>query len=317
MYRAEAADDLTTTKLFPPVGPALRQDPVSLPIRTRGWLQWLGIAISAATFVAMLYQLRTVDPAEVLALLPRSPAFWLVFAFYYLGPVLADWVIFRRLWGIPASGLFALTRKYVGNEILLGYIGEAYFYIWARDRVPMTGSPFGAIKDAAILSAAVGNAVSLVLLLLALPVLGRINIGADGHALYLSLIFLVASSGAVLLFRRRLFSLPAPQLRFVAAVHLGRSVGVIMLAGLMWHLALPGIWLGWWILLAALRQLLSRLPFLPNKDIAFASLAALILGGRTEIAALLTMIAGLLLLTHVVAGFASFAADFTGPKEKA
>jgi hypothetical protein len=316
MYRTEAAEDLTKP-LFPPGAPALRPDPVTLPAPSRNWLQWLGIGISAATFAAMLYQLRTVDPAAVLALVPRAPAFWLVFALYYFGPVLADWVIFRRLWGIPASGLFALTRKYVGNEILLGYIGEAYFYIWARDRVKMAGSPFGAVKDAAILSALVGNAVSLVLLALAFPVLGRIDIGADGHALYLSLAFLVASSGAVLLFRRRLFSLPAPALRFVATVHLVRSVAVIGLAGLMWHLALPGIWLGWWVLLAALRQLLSRLPFLPNKDIAFAALAALIVGGQTEIAALLTMIAGLLLLTHVVAGLISFAAGLVGTKEQA
>lgn len=316
MYRAEAAEDLTKP-LFTGGAPTLRPDPVALPVPSRSWLQWLGIGISAATFVAMLYQLRTVGPAEVFALVPRSPVFWLVFALYYSGPVLADWVIFRRLWGIPASGLFALTRKYVGNEILLGYIGEAYFYIWARNRVKMAGSPFGAIKDSAILSATVGNAVSLVLLALAFPVLGRIDVGANGHALYLSLAFLVASSGAVLFFRRRLFSLAGPDLRFVALVHLARSLGVILLAGLMWHLALPGIWLGWWLLLAALRQLLSRLPFLPNKDIAFAALAALILGGRTEIAALLTMIAGMLLLTHVAAGLISFAAEFAGQKERA
>jgi hypothetical protein len=315
MYRAEAADDLTKP-LFPAGAPVRRPDPVTLPAPSRSWLQWLGIGISAAIFLAMLYQLRAVDPAAVLALVPRAPAFWLVFGLYYFGPVLADWVIFRRLWGIPASGLFALTRKYVGNEILLGYIGEAYFYIWARDLVRMKGSPFGAIKDSAILSATVGNAVSLVLLALAFPVFGRIDVGTTGHALYLSLAFLVASSGAVLLFRRRLFSLPARPLRFVAAVHLVRAVGVIVLAGLMWHLALPGIWLGWWVLLAALRQLLSRLPFLPNKDIAFAALAAMIVGGRTEIAALLTMIAGLLLLTHVAAGLISFAAGFAGIRER-
>lgn len=316
MFRAEATDD-PTKPLFPAGTAVLRRDPPALPAPSRSWLQWLGIVISAATFVAMLYQLRTVDPAAVLALVPRAPAFWLVFALYYLAPVLADWVIFHRLWRIPASGLFALTRKYVGNEILLGYIGEAYFYVWARDRVRMKGSPFGAIKDSAILSATVGNAVSLVLLALAFPILSRIDIGANGHALYLSLAFLVASSGVVLFFRRRLFSLAAPELRFVAGVHLARSLTVIVLAGLMWHLALPGIWLGWWVLLAALRQLLSRLPFLPNKDIAFAALASLIVGGRTEIAALLTMIAGLLLLTHVTAGLISFAAGFAGTKERA
>lgn len=314
MYRVE-----TVEKAAPPfpssVAHMLPQDPPALPAPSRGWLQWLGLAISAGTFAAILYQIRHVNPGEVLALLPERPEFWLAFALYYTGPVLCEWVIYRRLWKIPLSGLFALTRKYVGNEILLGYIGEAYFYVWARARTRMTASPFGAIKDVAILSALVGNLVTLLLLAIAYPALAAIHVGSGERDLYLSMGVLVASSLATLLFRRRLFSLANSELRFVAAVHLVRVLGVTLLAGVMWHFALPGIWLGWWILLAALRQLLSRLPLLPNKDLVFAGLATLIVGSQSQIAALLTMTAGLLLLTHITAGLISIAADFVNPEE--
>lgn len=314
MYRVDAASDLAAP-LFSPRAAALPADPPALRPPARNWLQWLGLGISAATVAAMFYQIRHVDLREAIALLPRTPGFWLVFALYYFGPVLAEWLIFRRLWRIPLSGLFALTRKYVGNELLLGYLGEAYFYIWARGRAAMTGSPFGAIKDVAILSALVGNVVTLAMLAIAYPVFNRLDAGTGGRTLYFSMAVLVASSLAAFIFRRRLFGLRSAELRFIAAVHFARVMAVILLAGLMWHLALPGIWLGWWVLLAALRQLLSRLPFLPNKDLAFAGLATLIAGDQSEIVALLTMIAGLLLITHVVAGLVAIAADVTSAKD--
>lgn len=45
------------------------------------------------------------------------------------------------------AGIGALLRKLVSNELLLGYLGEAQFYAWARSRTNMTTAPFGAIKD--------------------------------------------------------------------------------------------------------------------------------------------------------------------------
>jgi hypothetical protein len=80
-----------------------------------------------------------------------------------VGPV-SEWVIYRHLWRIPFSGLGALLRKLVSNELLLGYLGEVQFYAWARARLNMVAAPFGAIKDVTILSALTGNIVTLVML---------------------------------------------------------------------------------------------------------------------------------------------------------
>lgn len=315
MSRVEAITEFAAPSYAAPRAASVTPDPPALRLPRRGWMQWLGLAIWAATLAAMVYQIRTVDPREVVALLPRTTTFWLVFTVYYFAPILGEWVIYRRLWRIPASGLFALTRKYVSNEILLGYLGEAYFYVWARGRAAMTGSPFGAIKDVAILSALVGNVVTLALLVLAYPVIREIDIGASGQTLYLSLAVLVASSLATFLLRRRLFSLPAQELRFIFGIHLLRVLASILLVGLLWHLALPGVWLGWWVLLAALRQLISRLPFLPNKNLAFAGLATVVVGGHSAIAALLTMIAVLMLIAHVAAGLLTLAAHLGDRKD--
>ena len=87
-----------------------------------------------------------------------------------MSPPTFDWLIFRRLWGLPAAGLAALIKKRVANEVVVGYSGEAYFYVWARARLKMVAAPFGAVKDVTILSAIAGNAITLAMLAVALPI---------------------------------------------------------------------------------------------------------------------------------------------------
>ncbi len=286
----------------PELGPALTEVAVPKGLRDRGWTWWLGAGISAAILIAVVLQLRQVDFAQVRAMLPASPLFWIVFAISYLSAPAADWVIYRRLWRIPVAGFGALLRKLVGNELLVGYVGELYLYTWARRRTGMTSAPFGAIKDVAILSAMIANAVTLALVILAYPLLGTLHLGLDTRTLLISVSVIVAISTAVLFLRKTLFSLPRRDLHFVARIHLLRIGMTTGLVALCWHLALPGVSLQWWLLLATLRMLLSRLPLLPNKDIVFAGLAVFLIGRDAEIGALMTMMASLILVTHLFMG---------------
>jgi predicted Co/Zn/Cd cation transporter (cation efflux family) len=72
---------------------------------------------------------------------------------------------------------------------------------------------------------------------------------------------------------------------------------------------LPITSLTWWLVLAALRLIISRLPFLPNKDVVFAGVAVFTLGREGQIAALMTMMAGLILLLHILVATAFAIAD--------
>jgi hypothetical protein len=284
------------------VAPSPVQAILPISMRERGWTWWLSAAISAAVLVAVVFELRKVNFAQVRAILPTSPWFWLVFALSYLSAPAADWVIYRRLWRIPLSGFSALLRKLVGNELLVGYIGELYLYTWARRRTDMTSAPFAAIKDVAILSAMVANAVTLLLVILAYPLLGVLHLGLETRTLLISVGVIVLTSTAILFLRTKLFSLPRHDLFFVAHVHLVRIGMTTGLAALCWHLALPGVALHWWLLLATLRMLVSRLPLLPNKDIVFAGLAVFLIGRDAEIGTLMTMMASLILVTHLFMG---------------
>jgi len=259
-------------------------------------------AISLAMLVAVALEVRNLDFAQILALIPHSGPFWLAFAANYLIQPFSEWLIYRRLWSLPFSGLGALLRKMVSNELLLGYLGEVQFYAWARAKMRMVTAPFGAIKDMTILSALTGNLATLVMLVFAWPLIQSGVLGHDTTTIFLSLGVVLLTSLVILMFRQKLFTLPRRELLIITGVHLLRIFTYVGLTALMWHFVLPDQPYGIWLVLATLRMLISRLPLLPNKDVVFAGLAVLMLGHDAEISSLMAMIAALLLVTHLAVG---------------
>lgn len=272
--------------------------------------------LSAAILVAIAYRLRELDLAQMRAIVPSSPAFWIVFVVYYFVGVLTDFAIFRRLWRIPAEGLVALSRKMISNELVLGYVGEVYFYSWARRKIAMHASPFGAVKDVAILSAVVGNICTLAMIVFAWPLIAQLNFPIASRTIAISMAVMIVFSMVPLLFGKQLFSLRRGDLWFVAGMQFVRIFASLFLAGVAWTLALPAVALSWWVILATLRMLISRLPFVPQKDIMFAGTATFLVGHDLEIAALMTFMAAITLAMHLMLGALLAIGDFINLRTK-
>ncbi|ROT96506.1 hypothetical protein EB810_00630 [Altererythrobacter sp. FM1] len=287
--------------------------PLDRPTRNRLW-NLVPMAISLALLGAVAWQLRSINLAELWAMVPRSPLFWLVFPFFYLAGPISEWIIFRRLWQIPLSGFGALLRKQVANELLLGYLGEAYFYSWARKRTAMVAAPFGAVKDVTILSAVAGNVMTLLLLIGVWPMIGSTILQEGSRPLLWSLAVVLLISFAAMVFRKSIFSLPRNELVFIFAMHIARIVASLALSALLWHLTLPSVAVVWWMFLATVRMLISRLPFIPNKDVVFAGLAVFLFGQDIAIGTLMAMMAGLLLITHMCVAAVLGVADLVKPE---
>jgi hypothetical protein len=277
-------------------------DPEPLVRQGRNWTRWAGPLLSVLILAAVAYQLRHLPLRAMAAMLPASAGFWIAFAGFYLALPVSEWIIFRRLWDFPLAGFPALLRKLVSNEILLGYLGEVYFYAWARRHARVSAAPFGAIKDVSILSAVTGNGVTLVMILAALPFASTLPLGGHARLFLLSIAFLLLSSVAIMLLRGRLFTLPPAELRFTAAVHLVRIAAMILIGAWLWHLLLPAVGIAAWLLLATVRQLITRLPFVPDKELVFAGLVALAVGRDVAIVSATALIAGLVLAAHIGIG---------------
>lgn len=289
----------------PEIMPPAPQDRAIKPTLPR----MFGIAMSIIVLAAAIWQMRSVSLGELRMLVPSQPLFWLVFSISYLvGPV-SDWIIFRRLWHIGPAAFGALIRKLIYNELLVGYIGEVYFYSWARRHLPLAASPFGAVKDVAVLSAVVGNVLTLAFLATAFPLLRLLPLHDHATAIGWSLAFVIGSSLAVMAWRGAIFSLDRIELGFVTTAHVARVLVTTALSALLWHLVLPDTPIGWWLLLATIRLLISRLPFVPNKDLVFAGIAVLAVGHDQQLASLMAMMAGLILVTHIIVGTSLALAD--------
>ena len=266
----------------------------------RRWPALLGAALTVAMVAGLMYELLGKGLAGLTHTVPTSPLFYLFFALFYMALPVGDFVIYRRLWGIPGDGLAALTKKRIANDVLFNYTGEAYFYAWARERATLVAAPFGAIKDVSILSAIAGNALTLLLVAFALP-LGRDLLSADQfRTVAWSAGVLVGISLPFLIFARRVFSLPRRALWGVFGIHCGRVVASSAFTALAWHFALPGVPIGTWLFLVAGKLLVFRLPLIPNKELLFFTFANLLIGQHETLVQHLAFFAALTLVVNVV-----------------
>lgn len=283
------------------------QDTAPMPAFGGGLATFGAPVVSIGILAAAVFELHAMDWRAVLAMVPRSPAFWMVFVLFYSVPILAEWLIYRRIWGIPVGGVVAMVRKTVSNDLLFGYIGETYLYTWARRTGKAPGVAFGSVKDVAILSAAVGNGATILVALLTAPMLGRLNIGMPPWAIVPAVAAIAAPPTVAILGRNAVFHLPGKLLLQITAIHTARSATGLVLTALLWHLALPGIALTWWVAFSALKLVLSRLPLVSNRELVFAGATAMLFGRHGDIATLMAMLASLMVTAHIVAGLAASA----------
>lgn len=261
---------------------------------------WLGGVLGAGMALAIVLQLGGATDTVLTTMARLPPLVWPALLLLYLSQPLSDLMVYRRLWNLPPASLEALLRKNVINEVVLGYSGDAYFYVWARRRVDAAVAPFAAIKDAGIVSALLGNVLTLVLAAISATQLRELDfIRQVGPALWSGVIPLAISVG-VLLFGRQVFSLSLTQLVYIGAVCCMRLAVWTGLTILIWRMALPEVPPSVWIVLLAIRCLVSRIPLISNKDLVFGNLILFLLGAQAPVAVLLAALALVMLLLHLV-----------------
>ncbi len=301
----------------PPPGDGIDAgDPLPLAVRQSPLWRWATPALSVALLASVIWTVFVNNKLDIHEVIPTNPLFWIALLAYWAAPIVADFIIYRRLWAIPYEGLIALSRKQVGNALLVDLIGEAYFYGWARRKLNMATSPFGAVKDVTILSAMVGNACTLVLMALAWPYIGTLDLGVAGTAVAASIGLIVLISIGVVIFGNRVFSLTKGELWWVASVHLLRVLATTVLIALAWHLYDPEIALGIWALLATAKLMASRLPLFVNTEVIFANIVIWFLGKNSEIQQVVGVVTILILAIYLVAAAALAIGDLI-PARKA
>lgn len=265
----------------------------------RRWPAVAGAVLSVVMVVMLGRELLDTGLDGLSRAAPDSPWFYVFFAALYMAAPTGDFLIFRYLWRIPWAGFAALHKKRIANDVVLGYSGEAYFYAWARARANLVAAPFGAVKDVSLLSAIAGNGATIILCALALPVGYRLIPPGVLNPVAGSVVIALAISLMLILFSKRVFSLPRQQLWVVFWIHCARIAVSSLLLALAWHFAMPAVSLGMWLFLSAARLLVSRLPLVPNKELLFASVAILLIGQGAALSEMIAFVAALTLVVHI------------------
>jgi hypothetical protein len=227
----------------------------------------------------LVLKVRAIGWQNVAAALPRTPWFYILFVVMFLALPVSEVWIFRLLLGRSLPGaLPVFIRKRVFNSAFVGYSGELYLFVWARQRLGLASKTLLlAIKDNAILSALASAAITSGLLVIFMAS-GRAKWIADwlhsaGGMLIAALLAAAFLTPLLLRLRSRILSVSWRTAATVLAIHVARIMVVVLLQATQWAVVLPAEPWGVWITFLTMQMVISRLPVVPNRDLLFLSAA--------------------------------------------
>lgn len=256
--------------------------------RGRRMLRGARYALTASVVGYLGYRLTSIGWIQILASLPRTPWFYVIFAAMYLTLPVFQSIIYGLIFDRSPVNLFpAALKKRVYNKDVMSYSGEVYLYFWIRKRVAWADSRImHAIKDNAIVSSVASTIVAFGVLaiflfsgLLVLPdAIARHEVTYLVGALLIGVILTVLG----VKFRHYLLRLSARLLLALFGLHMLRLLVVQGLQVLEWAVVVPDVRLEIWFTFLAVQIMTSRIPFLPSRDLIFMA-AGIELAGAVQV----------------------------------
>jgi len=250
----------------------------------------------------LLYQLTEIGWQRVWESLPVTPWFYVLFLFLYFAlPVSEQFIYSTSLNFTFWQGLPVFIQKKIYNADVMGYSGEAYFFIWAKKHLEESdGYIFGVIKDNNIISSITSTLVAATLLSIFLYI-GHISIqklfNFDSTYFYIGAAAVVVILITLVYFRNSVISLPLETASKIFGIHLLRLLFVYSVEIIQWMIVMPEIPLYVWFTYMSIKIISTRIPLIPSRDLLF-------IGASLEISNMLNVsgagIAGILLASNVL-----------------
>lgn len=231
------------------------------------------------TFVAvilgyLIYQLTEIGWQRVWQSLPTTPWFYILFLFLYFALPTSEQFIYSRSFNIPFwKGFPVFIQKKIYNADVLGYSGEAYLFVWARNNLEESdGYILRVIKDNNIISSITSTLVAAALLTVFIFVskssISKIIDFDLTHFYIIAVVVIIVVVGLVY-FRNHIISMPFELAVRISAIHLLRLVFVYSIEIIQWMIVLPEVPLYIWFTYMSIKIISTRIPFLPSRDLLF------------------------------------------------
>lgn len=255
----------------------------------------LGVAGTLVALGLVVHELWNQELTPLALLATSGPAFWMALIAGLLVEPVTDCLTLRRQLGTGTETIAPLIHKQSLNALLFGYAGDAFFVGWLQKHIGNARGALALVCDMAIVSALINNIATLgMLLLMWKPIQSLPNLRIDAWSLLFAAA-LVAVPLVLMVVRWK--KLPGAGFSTILAYKSLRTVVATILVALTWHFAMPDVPLLSWLLLLTGRMIVSRLPIVPNKDLAFAGCVSILLGPNDQV---VPVIAGVALITLAV-----------------
>lgn len=248
-------------------------------------LKWSQRLINIGVFVWLIFQLSEIGWLNVWQAFPEEALFYLFSLYLFIQLPFFEILIYRITWqfdALKSIPIFLVKRVY--NKDVLGYSGEVYFFAWAKKTLNLGGTDiFKIIKDNNIISSIASTLISLGLLA-AFIFTDQIKIiewlanqnrsyFLGGLLLVVILVFLFVK------FRHYVISMPLRTAYKIFGIQTFRLLLGQLVKLMMYYVVLPDVPFYIWFTFIAIEIILSRIPFLPNRDLIFAGMSISIAGG--------------------------------------
>lgn len=243
---------------------------------------WTSGIATAVTLGVIAWELRDQNIWSLLSYIPADSRFWFAIIASILIAPFAEWAILRRVERIGREAMLPLIRKQSLNSLIFGYAGDAYFMAWLQKRMGSARRAFSLTCDLAVVSSLANSAATIVMLMMMWTSLSTLA-GSLIDVWSVSTMILIILIPAAILAWNRAHAASMNGLGTIMLFQGARTVAVSVLIALTWHYALPAVPLSSWLLLMAGRMVVSRIPIVPNKELAFVACASIFAGGRSEV----------------------------------
>lgn len=246
--------------------------------------KWAKRIVNTGVFIWLIHQLSNIGWIEVWQSFPVQPLFYILFLLLFLQLPLFEVLIYRLTWTFDALRsvpIFILKRVY--NKDVLGYSGEVYFYVWAKDHLHIPRKEiFKTIKDNNIISSVASTLVSVGLLAVFIYA-DLINLEKwfnNQNKIYFVVGFAVLAVMVFLFikFRHYVISMPLQIALQIFGIQTFRLLLGQFINLMLFYIVLPEVPIRIWFIYLAINIILSRIPFLPSKDFIFAGIGISIAG---------------------------------------
>lgn len=251
----------------------------------------------------LIYQIWNLGISSVLQELPTHPLFYLLFLLIYFSLPIAEYFTYSRSFKLNfLSSQAIFLKKRIYNKTIIGYSGELQLFFWLKKEfdIPEKES-FKVVRDNNTLSTIASTFVTVTLLVgffltgnITMLEFTDIQIGYYLAALGVGVLIIAL---VFMKFKKYLYSMNRRDTLSIFGIHSLRLYLLAVFQVLQWAVVMPEVSYQIWITIIAMQIILSRLPFIPNKDLIFIA-ASLEYSQHVDISA--AALAGLLIVNHLL-----------------